>query len=109
MGLRLDTSLPQQPILVSREKLKENWFTYKRDIVVFAHGSILALVMGTVTISLDKPISNVMIEAILFAQRRRLAGHRREYKPEKLGGLCGWWGGELRDAACASEVGGNSG
>jgi len=68
MGLRLDTSLPQQPILATRKESEQYWVTYKRHIVVFAHGGILAIVMGPVTVSLDKTISSAMIEAILFAQ-----------------------------------------
>jgi len=75
MGLGLDTSLPQQPILAIRKESEENWATYKRHIVVFAHGGVLAIVIGPVTVSLDKTISCAMIEAVLFAQWRRLVGH----------------------------------
>lgn len=75
MRLRLATSLPQQPILATRKESAENWVTYKRHIVVLAHGGILAIVMDPVTVGLDKTIGSAMIEAILFAQWRRLAGH----------------------------------
>ena len=68
-GLRLDTSLPQQPISATRKKSEENRVTYQRHIVVFAHGGVFALVMRPVTVSLDKPISSIMIETVLFAQR----------------------------------------
>ena len=75
MGLRLDTSLPQQPILATRKESEGNWVTYEGHTVVFAHGGILALVVSPVTVRLDKTISSAMIEAVLFAQWRRLVGH----------------------------------
>jgi len=59
-------------------KLEEIWATYERHIVVFAHGCIFTLVVGPGTVGLDKAISSVMIEAVHFAQGRRLVGHLRK-------------------------------